>query len=274
MNEQLQSIGIDFDFSLTLRLFALVFARLLGLGIPTPFLGGKLIPGRIKFGIPLFLAAFFYPFLKGTVVPAHVPEVGLVYIGLLLKEIFIGYMIGYLVSLPFHGLTSAGSFMDTQRGTTFAQVISPVSGGQSSLIGQFLSLLFLTIFMSVGGLHIVLGAVADSYQVFPLLTVPKVIHPNAPAVQFMIVKSAEVFSIGVQFAAPVVMCMFLTDLTLGIVNRAAPNIRVFFLGMPIKALGGLVIFFIVLDMSHPYFLHLIANLARDVRILLRVMAAT
>lgn len=274
MNEDFAKLGIDLDVSMHLRLLVLVMARVTGLAMPLPFFGGKLLPARIRFGVPLFLALFFYPFLYPTVPPSLVPDVGLLYFGLLLKEVFIGYCIGFLVSLPFFGLEAGGAFIDTQRGTTFAQVISPLTGGQASLVGQFMNLLFIAIFLSIGGLEITLGGLAHSYSVFPLLSVPKLMHPTAPAALFFIDQTAHVFTIAVQFAAPVVICMFITDMTLGTVNRAAPNIQVFFLGMPLKALGGLVVVLILLDFLHEFLAKMMVDLAVAIRELLRAMAAT
>jgi flagellar biosynthetic protein FliR len=274
VTEELARVGIDFDVSTHLRVFALVFGRFIGIAVPTPFLGGKLIPGRIKFGIPLFFAAFFYPMLKAGVDPARVPEVGFIFFGLVLKEIFIGYSIGFVVSLPFHAIDAAGSFADTQRGTTFAQVVNPALGGQASLIGQLMGLVFLVIFTSSGGLQLTLGALADSYAVFPLLATPKLLHPEAPAVAVFIAHTGHVFVLGVQLALPIVVAMFLADVTLGIVNRTAPNVQVFFLGMGIKALGGLVILFVCLDFMHDTFAQLMVGMVDQIRVLLRSMAAT
>jgi flagellar biosynthesis protein FliR len=88
-----------------------------------------------------------------------------------------------------------------------------------------------------------------------------------------ILHTMVIFTIAVQFGAPVVASLFLTDATLGIVNRAAPNIQVFFLGMPIKALGGLVVLFVLLAFASEYFAQVMADLVRGLDRLLVYMAA-
>lgn len=274
MQEELARMGIDLDVGLHLRLVALVMARFMGMATPTPFLGGQLLPGRIKFGIPLLFTLFFYPFLQTSVDPARVPELGVIYFAYFAKEILIGYVIGFVISLPFHAIDAAGSFMDTQRGTTFAQVISPMLGGQASLLGQFLNLLFLVIFLSMGGLQIVLVALADSYDVFPLMVGPQVMHPNAALVTEIIAHTAQLFVVAVQLSMPVVVCMFLTDVTLGIINRAAPNVQVFFLGMGLKAVGGLVVVLVGFELWHASFAELIIGLSGQIQTTLRALAAT
>jgi flagellar biosynthetic protein FliR len=274
LNEQFAGLGVDLDVSLHLRLFGLALARILAICQPIPFLGGNMVPARIRFGIPFVLTIFLYPFVTATIDPAAVPPLGLFYGGFLLKEFFVGYCLGYLISLPFHGVTSAGSFMDTQRGTTFAQVINPSGGGQTSLLGQLMNLLFLVLFVTIGGIQIVIEALLQSYQTLPVLAAIPTLHPNSPVVELVIWHSGQVFEIAVQFAAPVVIAMFMTDATLGIVNRAAPNIQVFFLGMPLKALGGLVVFFIVMGFAYEYLIGLIVDLVLALRRFTIVLMAT
>jgi flagellar biosynthetic protein FliR len=266
-------LGVDIDLSMRLRIIALGVARMIGLTLPLPFIGGKLVPARIRFGVPLFFALFLHPFLFGTVDGALLPPLGFTLFGLAIKEIFIGFCIGFVIALPFEGFSAAGAFMDTQRGTTFAQVISPSTGGQATLIGQMLNLMFIAIFLSLGGFQITLQAMVRSYEVFPILAEGPLLHPNHPAVDEFILHTMVIFTIAVQFGAPVVASLFLTDATLGIVNRAAPNIQVFFLGMPIKALGGLVVLFVLLAFASEYFAQVMADLVRGLDRLLVYMAA-
>jgi flagellar biosynthetic protein FliR len=244
MNADLSRLGITFDVEFLLRLLGLIFARFIGASFAIPFMGGQLIPGRLKFGIPLVFSCFLYPFIATTVARADVPEFNFAYFGLVAKEVFVGFSIGFTVGVPFYAVEAAGSFMDTQRGTTFAQTIAPFLGGQASLLGNLYLLLFMAIFLGMGGNHLVIAGIGDSYRVLPLLSWPRAIQPGSPWVDDVIALSADIFAVGLQIAAPVVVCMFLVDATLGVVNRVAPNIQVFWLGQPIKTLLGLVIVFV------------------------------
>ncbi len=268
MGEALRTLGIEFDVELFLRLVGLIFARFLGAALPIPFLGGQMIPGRIKFGIPLVFSVFLYPFIAPSVDPAQLPGFEFAYVAYALKEIFVGFSIGFIVALPFYAIEAAGQFMDTQRGTTFAQTIAPFLGGQASLLGNLYLLLFMTIFLSMGGNHLVIAGIGESYRTLPLLEWPAAIRPDAPFVKDVLVLSAQIFSLGLQIAAPVVIAMFLTDATLGVVNRVAPNIQVFWLGMPIKSLLGLVIVFVAIGA----FGKLIARLGVDLLVAIRRIA--
>jgi flagellar biosynthetic protein FliR len=246
MFNQLQQIGIGADIDFILRLIALVMARMLGAALQIPFMGGQLIPGQIKFGIPLVFSVFLYPFVEASVDHAAVPAFGLYFAGVVAKEIFIGTCLGFVVSLPFYAVEAAGSFMDTQRGTTFAQTIAPFLGGQASLLGNLYILLFMTLFLGMGGNHLVIGGIFDSYRVLPLTGFPSSIRPGSPFVDDVLRLSGDLFAVGLKISAPVVVAMFLTDATLGVINRVAPNVQVFWLGMPIKTLSGLVIVFVAI----------------------------
>ena len=243
MFEELKQIGVKADVDLVIRVGGLIFARFMGAATLIPFLGGAMIPGQLKTGIPLVFTTFLYPIISLSVDPTRVPAFGFAYFALVMKEIFIGYCLGHICSLPFYAVEIAGSFMDTQRGTTFAQVIAPLLGGQTSLLSQFYLLLFITIFLGVGGGHMVIGAIGESFRILPILVWPTAVNPQAPFVNEAIKLTGDVFYIGLQLSAPVVIAMLLTDMTLGVVNRTAPNVQVFWLGMPIKTLGGLVIVF-------------------------------
>ena len=246
MSEMLARLGIHVDLEFILRLLGLILARFLGASMAIPFLGGQLIPGRIKFGLPLVFAIFIYPFIEPSIDPKQLPPIGLAFFGLAVKELFVGYSMGFIVALPFYATEAAGSFMDTQRGTTFAQTIAPFLGGQASLLGNLYILLFMTLFLGIGGNHMVIQGIGESYKTLPLFTVPATIRPESPFVDDVIRLSGDIFAIGLKISAPVVIAMFLTDATLGVVNRVAPNVQVFWLGMPIKTLSGLIIVFVAI----------------------------
>ncbi len=268
---ELKRIGITADISFTLRLGVLILARFLGVALQTPFLGGQLIPGRLKFGIPLLFSVFLYPFIENSVDKTQVPEMGLALTFLIVKELFTGYCLGFIVSLPFYAVETAGSFMDTQRGTTFAQVVAPLLGGQTSLLAQFYLLLFIAIFLGIGGNHLIIGGVGESFRIMPVLGYP-LIHPSAPFVDQIIGLSGDIFRIGLTLSAPIVVAMLLTDVTMGVVNRTAPNVQVFWLGQPIKTLLGLVLVFFAIGMAADEFAKLTINTAVAVKRAITTMA--
>jgi flagellar biosynthetic protein FliR len=248
-----------------MRVAGLIFARMLGACMQIPFLGGQMIPNQLKVSIPLVFTAFLYPIIASSVSPAHVPAFGIPFFILALKEVFIGYVLGHICSLPFYAVEMSGGFMDTQRGTTFAQVLAPLLGGQTSLLSQFYLLLFITIFLGLGGNHLVIGAIGESFRVLPILAWPTALNPQAPFVNEVIDLTGAIFTLALQLSAPVVVAMLLTDLTLGVVNRTAPNVQVFWLGMPIKTLGGLVVVFFAIGYATDTFTMLTISMAATLK---------
>jgi flagellar biosynthesis protein FliR len=252
MMDELRRLGIEIDISLMLRIGSLILARFIAAGLAIPFFGGQLIPGRLKFGIPLVFTVFLYPFIAPTVDPRAIPDIGIYYVFLMMKELFVGYCLGFIVALPFYAVETAGSFMDTQRGTTFAQVVAPLLGGQTSLLAQFYLLLFISIFVTIGGMHLVIEGIGQSYHVLPIIDYPS-LHSSAPFVNDVIKHTGDILLVGLTLSAPVVIAMLLTDITLGVVNRTAPSVQVFWIGMPIKTLGGLVVVFFVIGFAADIF---------------------
>jgi flagellar biosynthetic protein FliR len=266
MLEELEKLGIKgSDVDLGIRIGSLILGRFLGAALAIPTLGGQMIPGRLKFGIPLVFTVFLYPVVAAVTPAAKVPPMGIAFTLLVAKELFVGYALGEIVSLPFFAVETAGSFMDTQRGTTFAQVLAPLLGGQTSLLAQFYLLLFIALFLGMGGNHLIIAGIGESYRVLPILSWPKILDPSAPFVDELITLSGDIFRMGLMLSAPVVVAMLLTDLTMGVVNRTAPQVQVFWLGMPLKTLGGLVVVLFALGFAADTFAEMTISTAASLK---------
>jgi flagellar biosynthetic protein FliR len=62
----------------------------------------------------------------------------------------------------------------------------------------------------------------------------------------MVRMTANILLVAVTLAAPVIAATFITDVVFGILNRVAPQLNAYFMSMPVKALGGVIIIFISL----------------------------
>ena len=227
----------------SLALLLLVILRITPIIILAPFLGGRLLPSSTKIGFALFLSLILLPFL------APLSMKGLVFgfplAMLAIKEIFIGYLIGFLTAIPFNIATSAGSIIDHQRGSASLMVTDPTLTTQTSPIGMFLNEIILVGFFITGGIHLFFETIVASFIRIP----PDVLINITSFNQNIFWKTAielmeTLFSIAVRFASPPLIAMLMADIFLGIANRLAPQVQIAFLGMPIKSLLGLIILFI------------------------------
>jgi type III secretion protein T len=224
-----------------LSLFFLTLMRIAPLVALSPFLGSKL-PGGVKIGLAISLTLVFLPHVIGTSkLPA--PTFDILFIGYCIKELFMGFVLGFLVNIPFYIAQSAGVLIDFQRGSSALQVNDPLLQTQASPIGLLYNYVFIVLFYEIGGIFIFLQAVMNSYTAIPADTFMPAIffHMSHGFWKFMMVLLTKFTAISIQLAAPSLVAILMTDMFLGIANRLAQQVQIAFLGMSLKSLVGLAL---------------------------------
>lgn len=117
-------------------LFILVFARVGTLVMLMPGLGERIVPGRIRLSLALFLTLAMMPMVQ-PLLPSAIsrPEAAL---AVLLLEIAVALMIGLTARLVIASLQTAGNFVSQSLGLAFAETVDPTQGGQAAAVGNFL----------------------------------------------------------------------------------------------------------------------------------------
>lgn len=230
-----------------LVLVGLCFARLVSFFSIVPFFGGGAVPARVKVATAMAMVVILYPSVAATV-PENQPLGfgALGFIALLTKEVFIGFTLGFIASLVFEAVQVAGRIVDSQRGSTMAELYAPQLQTRVSELGQFKLQLAIVIFIAVGAHRLFIRSLLQSYEFIPALAFPKFAPGWSPGAEMIVKLTASVLSIGLQLAAPALIALLLTDLFFGIINRVAPQVNVFFLSMPVKMLVGIVVVLIAL----------------------------
>jgi len=176
------------------------------------------------------LAILAYPVAMGT--PATSLQ-GALWPLLVVKELFIGVCFGFLFSSVFWAVSAAGSLIDTKVGTNFAAIADPIQGHETTLTGDLLGQLAAWLFMASGAFTLFLNLLMTSYTLWP---VPQMLPPlSAITEQRAIAEFSSLLTLAVMLAAPALVVASLLDLTLGLVNRYAPQLNVFSLTLSIKA---------------------------------------
>jgi flagellar biosynthetic protein FliR len=231
-----------------LVLFGLSFARFISFIVIVPFFGGQVVPSQVKVATATALVIITYPSLLAEL-PTDGSPLGfgaLGFVGLLAKEVFVGFTLGFVASLVFEAVAVAGRIADFQRGSTMAELFSPQLQERVSELGQFQLQLAIVIFLTTGAHRFFISALVRSFEFIPATRFPQIEAGWTPAAEFMTVVTGSVLSIGVQLAVPVVVTLLLTDLFFGLINRVAPQINVFFLSMPVKMWVGIFVVLIAL----------------------------
>jgi type III secretion protein T len=218
---------------------AFVYITSLGMGrmIPifviAPFLGGSLMTQPVRNAVMLSLVVFLYPLLEAQV-PADLSPTSAVFVGLMLKEVAIGILIGFLVSVPFWIANGAGFMIDNQRGASMADSMDPLSGESSSPLGNLVLQTLVMIFIVTGGLAAFVGILLGSYKLWPPFSFSPDLSSAALAALFR-QQLDLLLRFVVLLSAPALIICFLTDFGMGLMNRFAPQLNVFFLSMPVKS---------------------------------------
>ncbi|WP_404452635.1 flagellar type III secretion system protein FliR [Virgibacillus necropolis] len=227
----------------SLPVFLLIFVRVTAFFVALPLFSYKTIPTHFKIGFSFFLSfIMFY-----TVESSFIPIDG-TFILLLAKEAIVGLFIGLLAYIILAAIHIAGGLIDFQMGFAIASVIDPQTGTQTPLTGQYFYIIALLFLLSVNGHHLLIDGIFYSYNLIPIdAFVP---FQNGSFVDFIIETFNKMFIIAFQMAIPIVGCLFLVDVALGIIARTVPQLNVFVVGLPLKILVSFIaiIFFLSLYM--------------------------
>ena len=220
----------------------LAMARIGGAFAVCPALGESMIPGVARRAAVLGMAILAVPAVMGGMPPGE-PNWWLFSL-VAAKEAIVGFLIGFFAAVPFWIAENVGNLIDNQRGATMGEVYSPLSGAQVSSTGIFFTQIVSTLFFVGGAVFILLGALYRSYRIWPVFTEGVSFDAATPLV---ILGSADaMLETTVIIAAPIVILMFLATVGLGLVNRTAPQLNVFFLSMPVKSALGVAMLVIYL----------------------------
>jgi flagellar biosynthesis protein FliR len=249
----LKVLGVEQSPKVFVSLVGLIMARLVPAIIYTPFFGGGSVPGRAKLALAVALSFLLYPAMASAIPTALVPIDFLPFLLLALKEAMVGFTIGYLTSLIFYGIESAGQMVDNLRGATIAQLLNLELNTQVSLLGQLKLQTAIVLFFTLDGHLLYIRGLFYSFERLPVNSYPQLRGAFAsgqeltPILSDLIHLSTDVLLVSMQLAAPVLVCLFLTDIIFGIFNRVAPQINIFFLSISFKMLLGCLMLFLVWD---------------------------
>jgi len=240
------------QLSAWLGAFIWPFFRILALVGSAPVLGNPSIPVRVKVGLAVVLTLVLAPVLGGmpTVEPGS--AIGLL---ILAQQIVIGVAIGFTMRIIFTAVEMAGNIAGMQMGLGFATFFDPQNAAQVPVVGQFLGLLATLLFLALNGHLYMIEVLAHSFEVLPVAPPPF----SAAGWRVLAGWGGEIFLAGLLLSMPIMAALLITNLALGIMTRAAPQLNVFSVGFPITLAAG----FVVLAIALPYFVPLFDRLLHD-----------
>ncbi len=165
---------------------------------------------------------------------------------MLLKEAAAGTIIGLFFGTILWAMAAAGEIIDTKVGATVGQLVDPISGSTTSLTGVFFSRFAQIIFVSLGGITLLVGTVMQSYAIWPLG--PGAINIEGASVVLFERELGNLFTYAFIFAVPILTILYIIDLGMGFLNRFAQQFNVFALSMPIKSVAATLVVILLLPL--------------------------
>jgi flagellar biosynthesis protein FliR len=214
--------------------FLLCFCRITSFFVVSPIFNAQNVPNQFKVGLAVFVS--FIAFV-GTGIASPVSMDSMYWL-LIAREILIGVFLGFIAYMFFTVVQIAGSFIDIQMGFGIANVIDPLTGASTPVLGNLKYIIATLLFLSFNGHHYLLEGIIRSYEWVPLNNDLFTHLYDGRISDFMIRTFSEVFALSFQMAAPIVVALFLTDLGLGLLARVAPQFNIFVVGMPLKIFLG------------------------------------
>jgi len=215
--------------------FMLVFARIGAMVMLLPGFGEANIPVRVRLAIALALTLIILPLHRNAYTVSMTSMAPLLV--LMVHEIIIGVVLGATARVTLSALSVAGSVIAQQLGLGFVTTIDPTQGQQGALIGNFLTLLGLTLLFATDMHHLVIAALSESYRVFS----PGELMSSGDVAALATRAFATAFKIGIQLSAPFIVFGLVFNLGLGVLARLMPQMQVYFIGVPLSILAGFLI---------------------------------
>ncbi len=213
-----------------------------------PVLGGKQMPAQFKLGLAVMISILLAPIVQFEIAESNIPM-------LILKELLLGAALGLTVRFIFMAVNVAGQFISYTMGMSMAQVFNPEMG-QSTSIAEIYGIIVMLFFLILDAHHDLIYVFVKSFEMLPAGQV------NILAlVPVMVSMMSGLFVLALKICAPVTVGLLLSHLLTGFLYKAAPQMNIFFVTMPLNIFLG----FLLIILSIPVFEYLMGVKFSDLR---------
>lgn len=226
-------------------LLLLIFVRIISFIGSSTIFTIKGVSNIVKLGLGFLLSFIVFNFVKYD--PKMIPGSLVSLIASAAGECLLGMILGFTTSLVFYGIQTAGQYMDIQVGFSMASVYDSMSSTSITLLGNLTKLMGICIFFLINGHHALIQSILKSFDIVPVGG----LNLTTGILQYIISLIIQIFGLSLKIAAPVLITIFLTDFTMGLISRTVPQLNLLMLGLPIKLLAGLL----VLSAALPWIVH-------------------
>jgi type III secretion protein T len=222
-------LGLGMNFKEVLSIVALSSVRVYAAMMVLPATNDQLIQGVVRNGIALTIG-LFVAFGQPAQLVADAGALQLLLLSL--KEVAVGTLIGFAMSIVFWTAEIVGMLIDNIAGFNSVQQNNPLTGAQSTPLGNLLGQLAVVGFYTLGGMMVFVGLLLDSHRWWPLSGA----MPDWPylAERFLSAQVTTLSDTALKIAGPVLVTLVLIDLGIGLLSKAAEKLEPSSLAQPIK----------------------------------------
>lgn len=242
-----------FDIDTWLLGAALGFARLAPVFFMLPFFNGNVLGGATRSAVIMIVSIGFWPMPANVMAQVETYA----YLATIAQELLIGVILGCLLAWPFWVFHAVGTFIDNQRGATLSSTIDPANGVDTSEMSNFLNMFAAAIYLQRGGLMAFAETVGDSYRLCDPLQGCAL--SGAPVLSML----NELAVRTIVLASPVVAVMLLSEFTLGLLSRFAPQLNAFSVSLTVKSLVAVLVLMIYFGPLFPEEIVRLGGLSRS-----------
>ena len=211
----------------------LVLTRLSAFFLILPVFGWMTIPVRIKAAMAILLSVFLSMLVPFNLDSAHVTVLEAIL--LIFNEAFYGLALGLIATCLFSAIKIAGRIVERQIGLNMAQILDPLTGESTQPLGSLLEMIFILLFLSANGHHLFLTIISQSYQAFPIGSIPTIDKLAGGMVQ----AGSAMLVAGLKLSAPILAAFILLMVILAIFARIVPEMNILFISLPVRVGLGL-----------------------------------
>lgn len=239
--------GIIDHIAQLLPVYVLVFSRMSAMTATMPVFSFGSVPVQLRIMIAFMLTIIIAPLLA--------KETTLVYTSLavltfdVIREVFIGLIIGFGTRLIFEAVAMAGSMVGMQMGMAIVNALDPTSAEQQPIVSNFWALLALVFFLATNSHYFLIDVLFQNFQLIHIAGSKM----TAALGQTLVSGGSMVFDLALKFAAPIMVFMIIVDVAIGFMARVMPQLNIFFVTLPLKIGLGIILLIISLKIFQGLF---------------------
>ena len=232
-----------------LNLSVLLFGRLLGFFVISPLFTGKAISKTIRIALSLACSLLLFPSIAGNI-PLSFDNPFLLSL-LFIKEIVLGYLIGFIFSLLFEGAAFAGEVVGVLMGFSLTEILDPLSSSKHPLMARFFLLIVFALFLTLDLHHPILRLLYESFESMP----PGGYPFTHEATLGVLMAFSQLFHYALDFALLPLTLLLSLIAVFAVVSRF---FSIFWIGFPLQLLIGFIalgasLYFFIPNLEHAFF---------------------